>query len=300
MTLPLVTIGMPVYNCESTIAESIASILNQTFQDLELIIFDDGSRDNTVRVARQFTDSRIRVIEGGRNRGLPACLNEVIARSETELFARMDGDDIAYPHRLEKQIGKLAANPQTDLLGGSILIFDQNGAARGLRRTEETHHAICGHPWSISKLAHVTWIGRTAWFRRHRYSEWSTHAQDRDLLTRTRRGATFAGIPDVLVGVREAAPSWRKLLPARRQMLRTALQEGVRQLDPSLLFVTSSAELFKLGLDFVATSTGLDRRLLKYRVPFVPPQFVAEWNEVLEQTRARVVREVGVSEALGT
>ena len=294
----LVSIGMPVYNCESTIAESIASILNQTFEEWELIVFDDGSKDGTLYVARQFSDPRIRVVEGGCNRGLPACLNRIISQSDTELFARMDGDDIAYPQRFEKQLKALEQNPQVDLLGGSTLIFNRTGVAHGFRHSAVTHKAICGMPWRIANLVHVTWIGRTEWFQRHPYNEWSTHSQDRDLIIRVRNDATFASLPDVLVGVREDAPVWAKLIRARRQLIRTALTEGIRQFDPVLLFVMTAAEVAKCGLDLIATSTGLGHRLLKYRVPPVSPERVAEWQDVLSMTRARVLREIGQQQSV--
>jgi glycosyltransferase involved in cell wall biosynthesis len=293
-TARLITVAMPVYNCQDTIAESIASILNQTIPDWELIVLDDGSKDHTVSVARRFTDPRIRVIEGGRNRRLAACLNAISSDSRSEYFARIDGDDIAYPERFEKQLKAFAQDPALDLLGGSSIIFDGHGVAHGLRRAFRTHAQICGRPWSVSNLAHVTWFGRTAWFKQNPYDERCVCAQDRDLLTRARRHSRFAALPDVVMGIRESVPQWRKLWPSRKQMLRTALREGIRQLDPSLLFITSGAELLKLGIDFVATSTGLNHRLLKYRVPPVPAELVAEWNDVFEETRARVAQEIGV------
>jgi glycosyltransferase involved in cell wall biosynthesis len=293
---PLVTVGMPVYNCEDTVAESIASILNQSFTDWELVILDDGSRDGTVAVARKFNDQRIRVVEGGRNRRLAACLNAIVAECTTAFFARMDGDDIAYPGRFEKQLLMLERDPGLDLIGSSSLVFDHAGVAHGLRRAAETHADICGHPWSVSNLAHVTWMGRTAWFRRNPYDASTVCAQDRDLLTRTRRDSRFAALPDVLMGIRESAPLWRKLRPSRKQMLKTFVREGMRQRDPSLLFVTAPCELVKLGLDFVATSTGLNHRLLRHRLPPVSAAVIAEWNDVLRTTRARVGQEIDAGE----
>src|ERR1700684_499695 len=100
---PLVSIGMPVYDCEKTIAVSLRSILNQTFTEWELIIIDDGSQDGTLARAREFDDPRIRIVDGQRNLGLPARLNQAVHLSGGTYFARMDGDDIAYPERIEKQ-----------------------------------------------------------------------------------------------------------------------------------------------------------------------------------------------------
>lgn len=293
----VITIGMPVYNCEATVAEAIASILNQTFEEWKLVVYDDGSTDGTVLRVRRFDDPRIQVVEGGRNRHLASCLNTIVAGCKTEFFARMDGDDIAYPKRLEVQLGTIKRDATLDLLGGSSVIFDDGGLAHGVRQSAQTHVEICGHPWSVSNLAHVTWVGRTSWFQRYPYDAQALYAQDRDLLTRTRCTSRFGAVSDVVMGIRESRPQWRKLLPSRKQMLKTFVREGVRQGDLSLLFVTAPLEVAKLGLDFVATSTGLNYRLLKYRVPPVSPPLVAEWNEVLEQTRARVAKETGISEA---
>jgi glycosyltransferase involved in cell wall biosynthesis len=246
-----------------------------------------------VAVARQFVDPRIRVVEGDVNRNLPTCLNSIIAQCKSRVFARMDGDDIAYPLRLEKQLEAMERNPGVDLLGGSILIFNDAYEASGFRKAAQTHAEICGPPWRVSNLPHVTWMGRSEWFKLHPYSLWASHAQDRDLLTRVRREANFAAIPDVLVGVRESKPVWRKLLASRRQMLKTAFREGVRQRDPALLLVTTTAEMMKCGLDAAATLTGLNYRLLKHRVPPVPSGLAAEWQGVLEATRARVLAETG-------
>jgi glycosyltransferase involved in cell wall biosynthesis len=284
---------MPVYNCEATVAEAIASILNQTFKDWTLVIYDDGSIDSTVRIAQKFADPRIQVVQGGLNRHLAGCLNAIVASCKTEFFARMDGDDIAYPHRFEAQLSAIEGNPALDLLGGSSVIFDDSGRAHGLRCAAQSHADICGHPWSVSNLAHVTWFGRSAWFHKNPYDERTVCAQDRDLLTRTRRNSTFGAVSDVVMGIRESRPQWRKLLPSRKQMLITFVREGYRQRDPSLLLVTAFLEVAKFGLDFAATSTGLNYRLLKHRVPSVPPETARQWWEVFESTRVRVVQEIG-------
>ncbi len=278
---------MPVYNCESTVAEAIASILNQTFQDWELVVYDDGSTDATAEVAREFRDPRIRVLEGEVNLGLAARLNQIAGGCKSDFFARMDGDDIAYPERLELQLETLEADPAVDLLGGSVIIIDQYGKAIGFRRALETHREICGHPWRFSNLVHVTWMGRTAWFKSNPYDASLINSQDRALLFRTRNRSRFAALPDILAAVREDRPVWSKLLRGRKHLVRSTVIEAMHQRDFGFMCICPLAEAVKLGLDAVATSTSLDHRLLRHRVPFVPAKHVEEWEGVLKAVRSR-------------
>src|SRR5690348_1576876 len=113
---PLITIGMPVRNCERTVAAAIRSILNQTCGNWELLIIDDESEDNTVEVASWFRDQRIHLLSGNVHAGLPARLNQAVRRGSGKYFARMDGDDISFPQRLERQVAYLEARPEVDLL----------------------------------------------------------------------------------------------------------------------------------------------------------------------------------------
>src|SRR5579884_4124620 len=119
----LVSIVMPVFQCESTIAASVRSIVAQTYQNWELLIIGDGCTDRSLDVAADFRDSRIQIIAHKKNVGLSARLNEGVALSRGEYIARMDGDDICYPTRLTAQINFLESHPEVDLLGSSIVLF---------------------------------------------------------------------------------------------------------------------------------------------------------------------------------
>jgi glycosyltransferase involved in cell wall biosynthesis len=282
---PLVSIGMPVYNCGDTVAEAIISIVDQTFKDWELIVIDDGSTDRTLEVVRRFADPRIRIVSGGSNRYLPARLNEAVHMAKGKYFARMDGDDVSYHDRLEKQVSHLLKHPEIDLLGGSIVIFGKDGRAVGLRRAKETHEEICGPPWRPSVLAHITWMGKHAWFLRNPYREEFFRTEDRDLLTRTRRESHFAALPDILAGQREAGLSLKKQIPARRQFLRTLAREGIRQKSPSLLIPGIPVELTKFALDIIAIKTGLTYKILKYRLPAVSESVAEQWWSIWQETR---------------
>ena len=105
---PLITVVLPVYNGEKYLSEAIDSILTQTFADFELITINDGSTDDSLQILRKYEqrDSRIRVI-ARENRGLATTLNDSVDIARGEWVARMDQDDIALPHRFERQLAWL-------------------------------------------------------------------------------------------------------------------------------------------------------------------------------------------------
>src|SRR5260370_39399684 len=128
---PSVSIGMPVCNCESTVRAAVQSILNQTFNDWELLVIDDGSSDQTVNLVRTYVDPRIRVFADGKHEGLVARLNQAIGLSRGRYFARMDGDDISYPERLALQVEFMTQHSETDLVGGGVLTRGGGGRLLG-------------------------------------------------------------------------------------------------------------------------------------------------------------------------
>lgn len=278
---PLISIAMPVFNCERTVEAAIRSIQAQTFTDWELIITDDGSTDDTFSVAEQFNDPRIRLTKGQRNLGLPSRLNEAVQLSRGNYFGRMDGDDVSYPDRFSLQYEYICKHPEVDLLGCAILIFDAEGRAMGVRQGRVSHGQIRGDFVSSFSLPHVTWVGRREWFIKNPYRPNAYHSQDRELLMRTHRFSRFAALPDVLVGVREPGVTLKKLLPARFQYGRFLLIESILQKSPFLLGGLA-AEIGKAGLDLLAVATGLNYALLSHRIPPLPDGDVERWQQVWE------------------
>lgn len=113
---PLVTVLMPVYNGEKYLREAIDSILQQTFQQFEFLIVDDGSSDNSINIIQSYSDSRIKLIRNEQNVGISKTLNRGILEASCELIARMDADDISYHERLQKQYEYFQKNPECALL----------------------------------------------------------------------------------------------------------------------------------------------------------------------------------------
>ncbi|MBI9110896.1 glycosyltransferase family 2 protein [Maridesulfovibrio ferrireducens] len=115
---PKVSVTMPCYNCEATVGQAIESILGQTFENLELVVVDDGSSDQTAAVLKKYTslDSRVKPLFLD-HQGVVGAANGAIEASQGEYLARMDADDLALPCRIEKQAELLDNNPDVGLAG---------------------------------------------------------------------------------------------------------------------------------------------------------------------------------------
>ncbi len=124
---------MPAYNAAAYLAPAIESILGQSFGDFEFIIIDDGSRDGTAAIVEGYRDERIRFFRQP-NQGMARTLNRAIELSRGTLLARQDADDIALPHRFEKQVAYLHAHPEVALVGTAAEIWLEEGPSGRFHR----------------------------------------------------------------------------------------------------------------------------------------------------------------------
>ena len=131
-----VTILMPIYNVGKYLRDSIDSVLAQTYHDLKLLILDDCSSDNSRDIVASYFDSRIQYVHNDFNLGLADNLNKGLSLVQTELVARMDGDDIAEPTWLEENIKVLDANPEIGICSSGFQFF---GTKDSLVRYPQNH-----------------------------------------------------------------------------------------------------------------------------------------------------------------
>ena len=130
---PTVSVVMPVYNVEAYVAEAIASVQAQTFQDFELIIVDDGGSDASVAICRAMADSRTRIISQ-RNRGLAGARNTGIAAARGTFVALIDSDDRWRPEKLERHVAHLHANPDLGASYAGSELIGEDGSSLGVRQ----------------------------------------------------------------------------------------------------------------------------------------------------------------------
>jgi glycosyltransferase involved in cell wall biosynthesis len=181
-----VSIGIPFFNAEGTILDSVRSVFCQTHQDWELILLDDGSNDQSLSLVRSIDDPRVKVHSDGLNKGLAARLNEIVRLARFDFIARMDADDLMAVDRIERQLQFLRGNPDVDLVSSGVLSLADDYSPTGVRCVSEGHEVS---PWRVlsgqSGIVHAAVLGRRSWFLEHRYDERFRIGEDTDLWLRS-------------------------------------------------------------------------------------------------------------------
>jgi len=127
-----ISVLMGIYNCAPTLPEALDSLYAQTYQDFKIILCDDGSKDNTYRVAKEYANKHDNVVlvKNEKNMGLNYTLNHCLEYADTEFCARMDGDDISLPTRFEKEVEFLDEHPEYAIVSSPMIYFDEEGDFR--------------------------------------------------------------------------------------------------------------------------------------------------------------------------
>ena len=148
--MQLVSVIVPVYNVEAYIAETIRSVLAQTYSNFELLIIDDESPDRSVEICQQFQDSRIKIIHQ-KNRGLAGARNTGIRHAQGEYLAFLDSDDLWLPEKLAKHVQHLNANPEVGISFSRSAFIDDQGQSVGVYQMPKLQditapHLLCRNP----------------------------------------------------------------------------------------------------------------------------------------------------------
>lgn len=195
-----VSIVLPVYNAAEYVGEAIGSLLNQTFSDFELLVYNDGSIDQSEQVVLSFNDSRIRYRSFDQNLGLIKLLNTAFEEAKSTYIARMDADDIAAPDRLEKQVSFMDRHPEIGFSGTQMKLV---GSGETIRRPCDDDELR----WWIFKgnpMAHPTVIIRKSVLIDHQlqFDSEAYVAEDFDLWWRMAFHCKMANLPEELLQYR--------------------------------------------------------------------------------------------------
>ena len=286
--MPEVSVLLPVRDGARTLALAMVSVLEQSFGDFELLLLDDGSVDASPDIAIRFGDPRVRLIGDGMKRGLAARLNQGIDAAAGRYIARMDADDVCFPHRFARQVAQLDAERSLNLVGCRALIFDDSGTATGLFPHRLNHEALCARPWNGFYLVHPSWMGRADWFRRYRYQTPEVlRAEDQELLLRAYPDSRFAVLDEILLGYRMGPSALPKILSSRRNLLAAQIAQFAQRRQWGNLLLALLATGLKLPRDLLfATTAG--RRWRDRRGGNVSPEIEHAWKELLSSLCRRL------------
>jgi glycosyltransferase involved in cell wall biosynthesis len=202
MQSPELSVYMPVYNAARFVGDAVKSVLEQNYRDFEFLIVDDGSTDGSVELLQSFAakDTRIRLLNQP-HKGVAAAANYAVAEARGEFLARIDGDDIALPDRLGRQLEYLQNDPHCVAVGSRMLLIDED--ALPLYVMPQT---VMGHQQIDASLMRGGWaIAQPACMYRRQAivdaggyrPELSLH-EDHDLFLRLAERGHLENLPEVL------------------------------------------------------------------------------------------------------
>ena len=192
---------MAVYNEAKYVKGAIDSILSQSFKNFEFIVVDDGSTDNTNIIILTYKDDRIKFfrIEHG---GLPKALNFGIEQARSSLIARMDGDDISFSARLEKQIKFLHNNLNCVAVGGSVEVIDKDGLILYQQKMPEYYSDIKKEFPKISMYHSAICFRKDAFYKVGQYNAKLLTAQDQLLFNKMSTLGQLRNLSDLVIKYR--------------------------------------------------------------------------------------------------
>ncbi|MBC8009532.1 MAG: glycosyltransferase family 2 protein, partial [Burkholderiales bacterium] len=289
---PTISVVIPAFNAAPWLPVALDSISAQSYPNLEIIVIDDGSTDETPRLLRRHAacDSRLRVISRP-NTGIVGALNDGLAAARGHFIARMDADDAAAPDRLALQLERFVADPGLVALGSAVTFMDDAGHSvqscpRPLHHADIERALLAGdggamiHP-SVMFRATTLWIAGG-------YRPAAQYLEDLDLFLRLARLGTLANLPQPLLRYRVHPASINFTKQAGRHALKLVLLREAHEhrslpFDPSRIpESTTHGDPACHAREWAATSLAFGSRRVAvahgYRAVRLQPRAPASWR----------------------
>ncbi len=212
MSAPKISVLVPVYNSEKYLADTIRSVLSQTYQNFELILLNDASVDHSEQIALSFQDKRILYYKNEHNLGISATRNKLmeLADKNSKYIAVLDNDDICLPDRFAVQVDFLEKHPDISIVGSYFELFNSNENLDFKTKMLISLGFIWCHPLyptfddaiKGNVLMHPTAMMRFADIKNNHlfYRQEFTPAEDYDLMVQAlSKGLRLANIPKILL-----------------------------------------------------------------------------------------------------
>jgi len=269
MSTPRVTVLMPVFNGERFLRPAIESVLRQTARDFELLLIDDGSTDDSLPIAGNLADPRLRILRNGSNLGLVPTLNRGIEEARAPLIARADADDLNHPARLDRQLHALDESAAA-VVGSDVFLIGEEGRYRGKWRAPRTHGALAWDLGFRCCFAHGSVTFRADVVREAGGYHASPRSEDWDLWSRLAiAGHRLASLPAALVKYRQhpgsitsegqANDHFDTLTKIRQRHLAWLLESD--EADPRIATLTEPWETGEIPPNYFTTRNAIIRNL---------------------------------------
>ncbi|TAE00957.1 MAG: glycosyltransferase [Bacteroidetes bacterium] len=198
----MITVCMLVFNGEKYLESAIKSILNQSFQDFELLILDDGSTDRSAQIVREIDSPKIRFLQNARNQGLALAKHRALQEANRKYFAILDCDDWAYPNRLKEQVNFLEQHPKVAAVGSWVEVIDGENNVKNTWNLPTKSEEIKVKMLFRNCFAHPSMMIRREIFNEFSYRNEYPPAEDYDLWSRILQKYEMANLPKILIKYR--------------------------------------------------------------------------------------------------
>jgi glycosyltransferase involved in cell wall biosynthesis len=305
-----VSVVMPAYNHARYLPRAIESVLGQTYPDLELIVVDDASTDDTAAVLTGYGD-RVRVVRLATNLGISGARNAGLREARGRYLAFLDADDLWVPEKLELQVGVLESEPDVDVVHGLITIVDddlnvledeteavlrfyRNAQARGYSYETFVRWAACNIDTVVVRRECIDSVGG--------FDDEMRNCEDRDWFFRLVRRHRFhlIELPLALYRQHTASTGAGALAVGMKQLVDKHLPEIERELGPGagdepVVFLLGKKANACYTLDEYVELRGVVSRMLRLRPSLLANRTVlkyalAAWSPSWATRRARVLR----------
>lgn len=273
MSQELVSIVVPAYNASRYVARTLDSALAQTYRNIEIVVADDGSKDDTADIIRRYaaSDTRVRLVQQP-NQGVAAARNTAIRHSSGTLIAPLDADDLWTPTKLEKQVARLAAaGPDVGLVYTLFRVIDADDR---LLPTQERYRP---EGWVFLQQSRQNFVanGSSILMRRSVVEEFGGYStrlralglegcEDFLLQMAIASRYTYAAVPEYLVGYRKTPRNmssfWHKMALSRRHVIRSFLERSSGPSREILQEAVDHYDLYTLWISLKRREFGLAAR----------------------------------------
>lgn len=233
--MPLISIIIPVYNGEKTIRETVLSVINQTFTEIEIVVINDGSTDSTLETISNITDPRLKVISFP-NAGLSASRNRGIQLASGEYISFIDADDIWTPDKIESQFNALTQNTAAGVAYSWTDWIDESGQII----YGGGHHTFSGNVYTYLFLGDFIEGGSNVLIRRSvfdtigGFNETIQYSEDWEMWLRIARKYEFVAVPKVQILYRISTGSMSSNVLGMEAASLAIIQQAIAQSPQSI------------------------------------------------------------------